>query len=138
VDNVNIEGFNVSLAVRHFARNPTVAKMLRHQKTNIFQLFDLFQRSVTRSKVALAAHQAIKNQAQSVLFVCTQFQHSSLLCFESSVDFQNLVKIKGVPELFKFISSLVSFIFDLVALNESNVDCNTCTCKQNLFLLIFN
>jgi hypothetical protein len=62
-----------------------------------FQLLSVFQGSVTRSRIASAAHQAIKNHGQSLLCACVQFQHSSLLCFESSVDLHTLVKIKGVP-----------------------------------------
>jgi hypothetical protein len=64
---------------------------------NILQLLSLIQRSVTRSRVARAAHQAIENQGHSMLCAFLQFQHSSLLCYKSSINLQNLVKIKGVP-----------------------------------------
>jgi hypothetical protein len=51
-----------------------------------------FERSVTLSRVARAAHQTVIITA-GVLCTCMQFQHSSLYRFGSSVDLQNLVKI---------------------------------------------
>jgi hypothetical protein len=63
---------------------------------HICQLLSVFQRFVTHSRVAHAAHQAISIKA-SLLCASVQFQRSNLLCFDRSVDLQNLVKIKGVP-----------------------------------------
>jgi hypothetical protein len=80
----------VILSETVLGKNAEVAK-----NSNIFQLFGLFQCSVTRSRVAHAEHQAIKNQEQSVLCACVQFQHSSLLCYERSVELQNLVKMSS-------------------------------------------
>jgi hypothetical protein len=55
VDNVNSQSFNVSIAVHHFVRNLLWAAKISH----IFQTVSVFQCSVTLSRVAHAAHQAV-------------------------------------------------------------------------------
>jgi hypothetical protein len=60
---------------------------------NTFQFLGIFQHSVTQFRVDRAAHQAVTIKA---VVCCVHFQHF-LPCFDSSIDLQNRVKIKGVP-----------------------------------------
>jgi hypothetical protein len=71
---------------------------MRQQKTVLFFTFILL--SVTHITVARGSTPSRSKQGQRLLGVllCVQFQHSSLHCFGSSLDLQNLVKIKpGFP-----------------------------------------
>jgi hypothetical protein len=65
--------------------------------SQISQLMTVFQRFVTKSRIACAAHQAITIIRLSLLCECVQFQHSSLHYSGSIVYLQNFVKINGVP-----------------------------------------
>jgi hypothetical protein len=74
-----------------------VAKMLRQQKTvPFFQIVSAFQLSVTYSKVARAAYQAVTTKVGVYcMSACVQFQHSSLHCFGSSVNLQKYCENRG-------------------------------------------
>jgi hypothetical protein len=60
-DNILI-GFHVSPALHHFVKKLDVAKMLRRQKTDTFFNVGVFQRSVTHSRFARAARQAVSTK----------------------------------------------------------------------------
>jgi hypothetical protein len=97
VDNVNSQGFYVSLSVHCLVINLLWQNAEAAENGLIFQLVSVFQRSVTHSRGARVAHQAVTNQGWSLLCACVQFQHSSLHFLGIGINIQNLVKIKGVP-----------------------------------------
>jgi hypothetical protein len=65
VDNVNSQGFDVSLSVHRFVKKKTCCGKFFEAAENghICQLLSVFQRSVTQSRVAFAAHQTVAIKA---------------------------------------------------------------------------
>jgi hypothetical protein len=82
--------------------------MLRQQTmVTFFQLVNVFQRSVTHSRVARAAHQTVTTKARvCCVRVCNFSILAICIILAKSVDLHNLVKIKGVPWL---VLSSISF-----------------------------
>jgi hypothetical protein len=67
VDDINSQGFNVLLSVRHFERILLGQKYWGSRKQSHFQLYikkKKIQRSVTHSRFACAAHQAVTIKAE--------------------------------------------------------------------------
>jgi hypothetical protein len=72
VDNVNSQAFNILLAVRYLAET-RCGKNAEAAENGYICNSDLFQCFVTCCAVALAAHQAIESQGQSVLCAISAF-----------------------------------------------------------------
>jgi hypothetical protein len=78
VDDFNSQSFNVSLSVHHLVRNLLWQNAEAAENGHIFQLLSVFQRSVTHSRVARAARQAVAIKARvCFLLVC---DYSILAC----------------------------------------------------------
>jgi hypothetical protein len=76
-----------------------------------FQLMSVFQSSVTHSRVARAAHQAVTIKVRVYCVFACNFSMLACIVFCRGIDLQILVKIKGVPGLFFFIFFFSSFQF---------------------------
>jgi hypothetical protein len=67
VDNVKSQGFNVSSAVH------LLSKTSYSKKLSFFSFVGVFQRSVTHSRVALAAHKAVTIKARACCMRVSNF-----------------------------------------------------------------
>jgi hypothetical protein len=72
---------------------------LRSRKLSHFSTSERFSMLCHTFHICTFGTPSSYNQGQSLLYVYEQFKHSisSLHCFGSSVDLQNLMKFKGVP-----------------------------------------
>jgi hypothetical protein len=97
VDNVDSQCSNVSHAVHHFVSSLLWQKFCGSRKQSKSLTCERLKLSVMHSRVFVQYTKLLQSRLKSAVCVCANCQHSSLHCFGSSVDLQNLVRIKGVP-----------------------------------------
>jgi hypothetical protein len=98
-DNINSQGLNVSLSVHRFVTNLLWWKCWGSRKQTHFKSRAFFNALSHTPVFCMCSTPSRYIKGWSLLCACVQFQRFSLHCFGSSVDLQNLVKIKGVPWL---------------------------------------
>jgi hypothetical protein len=94
------QGFNVSLAKHHFIRNLLRQKCWGNRKKVLFfNLRKMFNALSHTPELHMQHTKPLQSRLESAVCVCaiSVVKLSSLLYFGSSFDWQNLVKIKGVP-----------------------------------------